>query len=122
MKEADLKALRDAAQNTVYGDKGCDLEAFHSLATPPVILALISHIENLEKKLDEIVTSEISPKAWLNNLTGKFAVLMPCLTPVMTEKHTPRFILPGSALPPQMITAEWHGCIRTKKQVTGSPQ
>lgn len=50
MKEADLKALRDAAQNTVYGDKGCDLEAFHSLATPPVILALISHIENLEKK------------------------------------------------------------------------
>lgn len=33
MKEADLKALRDAAQNTVYGDKGCDLEAFHSLAT-----------------------------------------------------------------------------------------
>jgi len=50
MKEADLKALRDAAQNTVYGDKGCDLEAFHSLATPPVILALISqHRKSGEK-------------------------------------------------------------------------
>ncbi|EFH6810548.1 hypothetical protein GW737_25710 [Escherichia coli] len=71
MKKEDLKALRDAAKNTVYDDKGCDLEAFHALVTPPVIIKLIAHIEQLEKKLDEIQTSEVSPKAWLNNLTGE---------------------------------------------------
>ncbi|EHP9687411.1 hypothetical protein KQL96_005591, partial [Escherichia coli] len=71
MKKEDLKTLRDAAKNTVYDDKGCDLEAFHALVTPPVIIKLIAHIEQLEKKLDEIQTSEVSPKAWLNNLTGE---------------------------------------------------